>query len=643
MPFGKTHKIILEIARWAINSFFDEIEVIGEENVPRTGPVIVSSTHHNMIVDPAVLSMTFPHGRLLHYWAKSTLFGHPVAKYVLMNAGNIPVDRKQRDNQVLFRGTFEALAVGEVVAIFPEGTSYTEPRIMQVKDGVSWTALEYFKWLQGPEGQKVPPQEDLVIVPASIVYTDKSRYRSSVVVEYGKPIKVAEYARQFLSGDESVAKRAVKSLTRDIGTSLVQTTINAKNWDTLYAAKMALRILWQDEKSIRLEDWIDVYQTLVDLLNPPSPSPNLESVKEDLLTYYSLLESSKLTNSSLSQLPLPRSLDPNVSAPLSLRISTLWVLIKDSIASILRLPFFLIPLLAHLPAYAMGKFGASLAEDEEETQAQNKIVFGLLALVLIYSLIFIFLWALLKMSYVGFLISALTIWAFAVYHVRMIDDNYEHGKRVLAAWRILIGVWGPRKWDLSLTALKAYTKVEPPPPNPWLDQYKEKKPPAAGDSGSDPSQPPAPKKAKVVLGPAPKRRKRPSSRHLIRHVLRARLKAIQSLASFLGDVERSNGRVRASVHLAERFNSASDFSPLAEEDSKDDGTFLAVDGPKGWRHGNEVLAYLRSKGARIGPPPTEESEWVAEGLSSGDEGEGEDDAARHSEDGVTWVAAGQSS
>ena len=38
-----------------------------------------------------------------------------------MNAGNIPVDRKQRDNQVLFRGTFEALAVGEVVAIFPEG------------------------------------------------------------------------------------------------------------------------------------------------------------------------------------------------------------------------------------------------------------------------------------------------------------------------------------------------------------------------------------------------------------------------------------------------------------------------------------------------------------------------------------------
>lgn len=53
---------------------------------------------------------------------------------------------------------------------------------MQVKDGVSWTALEYLKWLETPEGQKCK-ERDVVIVPCSIVYTDKSRYRSSVVVE----------------------------------------------------------------------------------------------------------------------------------------------------------------------------------------------------------------------------------------------------------------------------------------------------------------------------------------------------------------------------------------------------------------------------------------------------------------------------
>lgn len=112
---------------------------------------------------------------------------------------------------------------------------------------------------------------------------------------------------------------------------------------------------------------------LVDLFSAPSPSSDFEKVKTDLLSYYSLLESTRLTNSALSQLPLPRTLDPAVPAPLPSRISTLWVLIVDTIASLARLPFFLFPLLAHIPAYAMSRVGARLVEDEEETQAQNKV------------------------------------------------------------------------------------------------------------------------------------------------------------------------------------------------------------------------------------------------------------------------------
>lgn len=117
---------------------------------------------------------------------------------------------------------------------------------MQIKDGVSWTALEYFKWLQGPDGATAKGG-DPVIVPASLVYTDKARYRSSVVVEcvikpylvcvtniyagrYGKPISLAEYAQQFLSPEEGAARTAVKSLTKEIGTKLVQMTVNAPNW-----------------------------------------------------------------------------------------------------------------------------------------------------------------------------------------------------------------------------------------------------------------------------------------------------------------------------------------------------------------------------------------------------------------------------
>ncbi len=210
------------------------------------------------------------------------------------------------------------------------------------------------------------------------------------------------------------------------------------------------------------------------------------------------------------------------------------------------------------------------------------------------------------------------------------------GKRLLAAWRLLIGVWGPREWDLSLSALRAYSTVEPPPPNPWLDQYKQQATPTPSNANATLSTDGS-KKTKIDVSPKHSKRKRLGSRHFIRHVLRARLRAIESLSSFLKDVECSGGRVRASVHLAERF------SPDLVDDAKEEGTdssgFLAVDGPKGWRDAKEVLAYLRSKGAVIEPSKEEEGEWAAEALSSGDEGEGEDAVNKHDDDETTWVAA----
>ncbi len=100
---------------------------------------------------------------------------------MLLAAGVIPVDRGSKDNQKLFAGTFASLAEGEVIALFPEGTSYTLPRIVQVKDGAAWAALEYTKWLL--DGNAPPGAQELLVVPAGITYTDKSKYRSAAVIE----------------------------------------------------------------------------------------------------------------------------------------------------------------------------------------------------------------------------------------------------------------------------------------------------------------------------------------------------------------------------------------------------------------------------------------------------------------------------
>lgn len=97
------------------------------------------------------------------------------------------MDRKSKDRQKLFKGTFQALAKGNAVALFPEGTSYTEPRIMQVKDGAAWAALEYTKWKK--DHPELADQPEVKIVPAAIVYTNKSKYRSAVSHNHSRLIR----------------------------------------------------------------------------------------------------------------------------------------------------------------------------------------------------------------------------------------------------------------------------------------------------------------------------------------------------------------------------------------------------------------------------------------------------------------------
>jgi len=187
-------------------------------------------------------------------------------RWILYSSGNIPVDRKSKDRQILFKGTIDALSKGYAVALFPEGTSYTEPRIMQVKDGAAWSAMEYTKWAK--ENPNKAASKDVTIVPVSIVYTNKSKYRSCVSnhffstctcdvhhicsrsswserfvlgvgchkisdshkLRFGTPITLDPYKEQFFSNEDGAARAAVKRLTRAIETEMIETSINAPDW-----------------------------------------------------------------------------------------------------------------------------------------------------------------------------------------------------------------------------------------------------------------------------------------------------------------------------------------------------------------------------------------------------------------------------
>jgi len=373
---------------------------------------------------------------------------------------------------------------------------------------------------------------------------------------------------------------------------------------------MARDLIWTEDKSISLDDFVVISQTLVDLFSTPDPTPDFASVKRSLLEYYSLLQTTNLTNSVLSTLPLPQTLDPNHPTPLPSRLRTLSVLVRDSMASLARLPFFLLPLIVHMPIYIMGWLGARLAADEE-TQAQNKVVYGLLLLIVIYPAAFFFLWALFWYTPTGALLAWATVWLFAVYHNKLVKDNYEHAKRFVAAWRVLVGVWAPKRWDLSVATLSQYTTPERP--KGWIEKPKSE-------------QMPIPLPTQVEEPPVKTRpKRRPPTRRIVRHVLRARAEAATALASFFGQLENGpkGQRVKASAHLARAYGGFVDPVVCKADPAKNDGEQAQVS-PEGWRYATEVVAFIRKKGGKIASLDRGiEGEWAA--LSEGEGTESDTD------------------
>ena len=118
------------------------------------------------------------------------MFANPLVRAIMLSSGAIPVKRNAYNGNgtvsgsgsgvspqiSLFHESSMALAHGAVIGVFPEGTSYTSPGILQVMSGAAWAAIDYVKWTR----EQAVKCKKLTIVPVGIVYTDKARYQSRV-------------------------------------------------------------------------------------------------------------------------------------------------------------------------------------------------------------------------------------------------------------------------------------------------------------------------------------------------------------------------------------------------------------------------------------------------------------------------------
>ncbi|HUP61019.1 MAG TPA: lysophospholipid acyltransferase family protein [Thermoanaerobaculia bacterium] len=238
-------KVVTAFLRFCLRVFYRRIEFVGLERVPG-GAVIFAVNHPNGLVDPLFLLCFAP--RPVSFLAKAPLFHSPIIGWFVRAFETIPVFRRSdvapgssrakgglKPDPTLNRETFtrarDLLRRGGSIAIFPEGTTHSDPQLRELKTGAARIALG--------------AGDALSVVPTGIYYTKKHAFRSSAAVVFGPPLRV-EPATVDEEGEPPAEE--VERLTAQIDEGLDAVTLQADSHAALELIARAEDLFTADDR-----------------------------------------------------------------------------------------------------------------------------------------------------------------------------------------------------------------------------------------------------------------------------------------------------------------------------------------------------------------------------------------------------------
>ena len=161
--------------------------VVGRENIPAYGPLILASNHLSFI-DSIVIPLAVPRKVVFlakaEYWQGRSPAAWP-RRLFFAAFDAVPVARDQQgDAQASLQLALEVLERGDAFGIYPEGTRSRDGRLYRGRTGVGWLALE----------------AGATVVPVGLVGTERVQPIGAtfprvhrVRIAFGEPVRPAAY------------------------------------------------------------------------------------------------------------------------------------------------------------------------------------------------------------------------------------------------------------------------------------------------------------------------------------------------------------------------------------------------------------------------------------------------------------------
>ena len=359
--------LVRTLVRWVLGLFYRRIDLVGLENIPESGPLIVAANHQNALVDPMLLLGLLP--RRLVPVAKAPLFRHPLIGPFLHLVGALPVHRRQEEeggtdparNRDMFSAAAAHLGAGQAVLIFPEGVSHPDPALMPLHTGAARMLLEAEAAAGGNLG--------IALVPVGLVFHEPGTFRAGrALLLIGGAVATADCIALHAADPDGAARR----LTDRLKAALRRQIVEADDRETLRLLRVVESISRDDASSdargpAARTAWMQGAMRAYRYLREHEPW-RVGHFRAEVERYLRDLEWARLSDRGLAQ-------------PYSAGVVARYVL-HEGTSLLLALPLALWGVASHVLPYTLTALCAERLKPEPDEEATYKIM----AAVVLYPL-----------------------------------------------------------------------------------------------------------------------------------------------------------------------------------------------------------------------------------------------------------------
>ena len=281
---------------WHNNVFYRKVIVLGRENINPGDALIFAPNHQNALMD--ALAVLFTHKGQPVFLARADIFKRKTIAAILYFLKILPVYRIRdgfsslKGNDEIFTKTIDVFKNKNGLVILPEGDHAGFRRLRQLKKGICRVAFQ--------SDEATGFSLKIKIIPVALEFSNYSRFRQVLTVEYGKPIEVSEYFDSYKVNPERALNELRSRLSDEMKGIMVhieedeyeaidelRSMINGRFSDDIRFPKLFRdRILVNKMNQIKVSDPA-IYERICSL------SLEIKKKAKELNTDYRLLEKKK--------------------------------------------------------------------------------------------------------------------------------------------------------------------------------------------------------------------------------------------------------------------------------------------------------------------------------------------------------------